>query len=91
MSNKPLSPALRTALEEIGFTPEDIPPDINDKDAIQVLAFHKFLASGRWSTSEDGRAIYSCDPDAFAFAKGEMDAKSYLLADQTAKSPDLPE
>jgi hypothetical protein len=44
----PLSPERKAALAHIGFDEVGSIDDLTDEDAVQVLAFHKFLESGEW-------------------------------------------
>lgn len=75
----PLTPARRAALAHIGIDEGWVEGEMTDEDAIQILAFHKFLNNGEWAVipSENER-MFVVDQRTYSFATGKIDAKEYL-------------
>jgi hypothetical protein len=76
----PLTSERKAALADIGFDEVGSIEDLTDEDAIQVLAFHKFLNEGTWKTSpeDSSQKIFEVDQTSFDYATGKLSASEYL-------------
>lgn len=84
----PITPARMAELAAIGFDEVGQVADLTEEDAIQVLAFHKFLTAGEWKAFGDER-MYVLDQAGFDYATGKLSASDYLESELgSAKNQD---
>jgi hypothetical protein len=76
----PVTPERKAALDDIGFDEVGSIEDLTDEDAIQVLAFHKFLNEGTWKISpeDSSQKIFEVDQTSFDYVTGKLSASEYL-------------
>ena len=65
-------------LEAIGINVDDWAGRLDKADAVQILAFTKFLAAGTWEVSEDGERRYVVDQKTYEYGIGAIEAEEYL-------------
>ena len=82
----PLSDHRRGQLADIGIDESWIEGEATDEDAIEILAFHKFLNSGEWGTTKQGERIFIVDQRAHDYGTGKIDSKEFL-DDSTVQDP----